>query len=376
MKLFVLSSGYPDPGGSTLCGFVHARCLEYVRLGAEVRVIVYYGDPREYVIDGIPVRHAPMDEIFRVISQDQPDACAVHFPIREFCEAHDRHRPGIPFGLWFHGMETLSWMRRLFNFSDAFGFFKYAWHNSIQLRVLRTFLLKNGGNRNVRLVYVSEWMHRIAEADLGIRIPDYRTIPNPIDCEHFAHHPKSPEQRFDVLLLRSFDSRKYANDISVDAIRMLSRTAGKDFARFRFRIFGKGRHFKELTSKLVGFPNVSCEERYFPREEIPAVHRGSGVFLCPTRQDAQGVSMCEAMASGLVPVTSLNTAIPEFVTHEKDGLLARSAAEVADALLRLAREPEFFMKLSAGAAGRMRSQCEGRSVAKQEMALLFPDAAS
>lgn len=41
-----------------------------------------------------------------------------------------------------------------------------------------------------------------------------------------------------------------------------------------------------------------------------------GVMLIPTRQDAQGVSMCEAICSGLVVVTSDNTANPEFASTQ------------------------------------------------------------
>ena len=43
----------------------------------------------------------------------------------------------------------------------------------------------------------------------------------------------------------------------------------------------------------------------------------NGIFICPTRQDAQGVSMCEAMSSGLVPITLYNTAIPECLPNDE-----------------------------------------------------------
>ncbi len=46
-----------------------------------------------------------------------------------------------------------------------------------------------------------------------------------------------------------------------------------------------------------------------------------GVFLSPTRMDAQGVMMCEVMASGLLTISSDNTAIPEFIVDEQNGIL-------------------------------------------------------
>lgn len=336
----------------------------------DVRVFVYYGTPRDYMMDGIPVRNATMDEIFQTIIRDCPDACAIHFPVREFCDAYERYQPSMPFGLWFHGVETLSWRRRLFNFTPRLGFLRYIHESHRQLRDLGEFLKANKENANIRLIYVSQWMHDVAESDLGMRISRYHVIPNPIDGGHFAYHPKPAEQRHDILILRSFDSRKYANDLSMSAIDILARRFPDEFREMRFSIYGKGRYFSRLTAPMKSFPNVQCHEEFVPRAAIPPLHAKSGVFLCPTRQDAQGVSMCEAMAGGLVPVTSLSTAIPEFVENGKEGFLTRSVQEIAESLLLLSRTPGLFSRMSAAAATRAHSQCDAVQIGDREMAIL------
>jgi glycosyltransferase involved in cell wall biosynthesis len=73
--------------------------------------------------------------------------------------------------------------------------------------------------------------------------------------------------------------------------------------------------------------------------------------------DAQGVSRDEAMASGLVPVTSGVTAIPEFVDAGCGFLAGAEDAEgLATAMLQMCRDPALFLRLSSAAADRVRSQ--------------------
>jgi glycosyltransferase involved in cell wall biosynthesis len=66
--------------------------------------------------------------------------------------------------------------------------------------------------------------------------------------------------------------------------------------------------------------------------------------------DAQGVSMCEALASGLLTVSNNNTAIPEFITDYKEGILGNSSKEIAKKIVEVIENRELFEKITA--AGR------------------------
>src|SRR5262249_9196888 len=148
-----------------------------------------------------------------------------------------------------------------------------------------------------RFVFVSDWMRRVTEIDTLTRLPMSHVIANPIDPQCFPYRVKPPHLRRRILLLRPFESRKYANDLAVKAIVVLSRRA--EFKECEFMICGQGPLFAELTRPLRRFANVVIDEGFRTHEEIRGLHARHGVFLCPTRQDAQGVSMCEAMCSGL-----------------------------------------------------------------------------
>jgi glycosyltransferase involved in cell wall biosynthesis len=128
--------------------------------------------------------------------------------------------------------------------------------------------------------------------------------------------------------------------------------------------------FNELTQKVSHFKNVKLISGFLSNEEIPLKHLQNGVFLCPTRQDAQGVSMCEAMSSGLVPVTSNNTAIPEFVEDKYSGFLnVNTPVKFADSIEFIFNNPKRFLKISKNASIAITNKCSSSLVSKLELDL-------
>ena len=171
-----------------------------------------------------------------------------------------------------------------------------------------------------------------------------------------------------MLSIRPYNSHKYANDITVKTILKLSEK--KCFENFNFTLIGDGKYFDEITNKVKFFDNVKIIKGFIPNEEIPSIHRKNGILLIPTRQDAQGVSMCEAMSSGLVPITSNNTAIPEFITHNYNGLLYKNNPLLfANALELIFKNPDLFLKMSANAHKSIKENCDSDITTHQELTL-------
>ena len=92
-------------------------------------------------------------------------------------------------------------------------------------------------------------------------------------------------------------------------------------------------------------------------------------MLIPTRQDAQGVSMCEAMMSGLVPVTSNNTAIPEYV-NDDCGYLANNYKELALAIKEMYYDEKKFVNKSKEANKHITKKCSSKIVMNLELAVI------
>ena len=211
-------------------------------------------------------------------------------------------------------------------------------------------------------------MKRACEFDTYIRVQNFHIIPNPINIEQFPPCDKTAEMASKILLIRSFDSRKYANDIAIKAIILLSK---KDiFKSLEISIFGQGKEFIKLTSKIKKFSNVQIHNFFLNHKDIKQQHDKHGIFLCPTRMDAQGVSMCEAMASNLVVITSKTSAIPEFVDHNINGIISTCAKQIAESIIAMNQNPDIFCSLSRAASMKVRGFIDHGTIIRRELSLI------
>jgi glycosyltransferase involved in cell wall biosynthesis len=370
VKIVVLDNNYPSDTNLYGDVFVHARVQGYMALGHDVHVIAFFSRGASYIFEGVAVTSVPtLEALLEAIREIAPDVIAIHFfqgwMLRKLVpELH------VPIAVWVHGMEALGWYRRLFDVPALRRFPKHVAANVLQISRMRDLYkyVRQHSNR-AALVFVSKWMRDTAAADALTDIRPYHVIPNPIDTALFSYQRKPVALRSRVLLIRSFGSRKYANDIAIDAILALRSRDG--FEEFEFTVVGKGKYFAKLTEPLRGMSNVTLVNMFVNRAEMRELHSRHGVFLCPTRQDAQGVSMCEAMASGLVPVTSHSTAIPEFVTHGESGFLCTGSESSADAMYELWKSPERFERMSSAAAVTIDAKASIETVIPREIDMML-----
>ncbi len=366
-RILILDQVYPSADNLYSDVFVHVRAKGYAE-HAEVLVASYPNTRPDWTYEGISVRSfSSIAPLLELIAAWKPDVIAVHFaegPIITDVLLKTR----VPFVVWIHGFEALGWYRRLFNLSGPAELPRLAVF--VTRRLLRFRQLITHSRRTGRGVFItpSRWLLRAAQIDMLCPMPHAEAVPNPIDCELFRYVEKGPELRTRVMLLRSFESRIRATDVAVDTIVRLSRDAR--FASFQFDLYGRGKLFAAAAARLAPYANVNMYERFVPNREIPALHAEHGVLLCPSRQDTQGVTMCEAMASGLVPLTTRVSGIPEFVTHGASGFLTSSSEELANALLTLHDDPALFQRMSRAAAKEVRRKCAAPKVIGRELEIL------
>lgn len=370
--------------------FVHQRILGYKSQG--LFVDIYVCNPgvtveSRWTYEGIVVTAGGAKTLERCIRYGGYEKILIHFISDAMMEALSYTCTDTPLIVWVHGHEAMSWRRRWFFFSpflmlgrkfsslsgqrssiEKKDILYYCGKYAAQLthmRKLRRFIISN--ESRMEFVFVSSWMRRIVESDLRIRFIHVHIIHNPVDTARFAYSPKDSDKRFHLLTIRPFSNRKYANDTTIRAIRLLARKPY--FSRYNITIVGSGPYFKPLTAPLQRYPNVTLVNRFLHHEEIIQFHADNGVFLCPTRQDAQGVSMCEAMASGLVCISSDNSAIPEFLP-ESTGFRTRNAKGIVKAIELMVDIPERFSILSKNASDFIRTKCDLSDIIKKEIDLI------
>ncbi len=114
---------------------------------------------------------------------------------------------------------------------------------------------------------------------------------------------------------------------------------------------------------LVG----TCSQR-----ELLAIYRNSSVFALACRVDDDGDRdgipnvLVEAMASGLPVVSTRVSGIPELVVDGENGLLVEpeDPSALADALLRIAKDPDLSASLSAAGRQSIRDHFDGDLLAR------------
>lgn len=368
MKLLILDENYPHFDNLMGDVFVHVRAKEYSK-NHIVRVFSFFHDPRELVYESIEIKmFNDKVKLVEAIIDFNPDRILIHF-YQSWMLNNIIKKINRPFLIWVHGYEALGWYRRLFNYTwyspVLLNYIKKNTNQQFHFRKLINFANKT---EKIHFVFVSDWMRKITEIDTLSKINKRSIIPNPIDTKLFEYKIKPPELRKKILILRSFGSNKYANDISINAILLLSKKPF--FCDLQFTVIGMGRMFKKLTDPLRHFKNIELIEGAVRQIMIPKLHSKNGIFLCPTRQDAQGVSMCEAMSSGLVPITSNNTAIPEFVIDQHSGFLTKNAYEVARAIELMYNQPELFQFISLQAAASIKNKCNLQTIVNNELKLI------
>lgn len=368
-KIIVYSSNYPNEKNLFRNVFVHSRVKEYAKK-YEVCVIgvdKLNSQTENYVYEGINIIiFNRRDEASTFIFESNPDILLVHF-FEPWMFGRIVKSAAFPILIWIHGVEALGWYRRLFNLKNLKDFLYYIVTNTYQMLVLNR-LIRYSKKNFIGFIFVSDWMRKITEFDSLIKVPKKYIIPNPINDSLFKYTEKGSETRKRILVIRSFSSKKYATDIIQDVIVKLSER--EYFKELEFSIYGDGEYFSTHTTKLRMFNNVFLHQGFLEYNKIPKIHIGHGIFLCPTRQDAQGVSMCEAMSSGLIPITSLSTAIPEFVVDGESGFITKSVNEILLAFDELYYNKEKFLKMSKATHLHIINICSVSSVINAEVNLI------
>jgi glycosyltransferase involved in cell wall biosynthesis len=133
----------------------------------------------------------------------------------------------------------------------------------------------------------------------------------------------------------------------------------------------------QKTAKELGVLSKVKFAGAVPNEEIPRHLDQHDVFLNTTRVDNTPVSVLEAMACGLLVVSTNVGGVPHLLTDATDALLVPpgDAEAMAAAVGRVLTEPELAARLSAAARARVLEMDWARVLPRWEALLLGAEAA-
>lgn len=371
-NVLILSNHYPSYDALYRNMFVHKRVMGYKEKGYifDIFRMHVYATPQFREFEGINVLDGYREELLGILSSGRIDTICIHFLDREMWEILKPFIGKIRLIVWLHGAEIQPWWRREYNYHTK-AELDDAKRVSDERMAFWKEVFSFEKQSYIHYVFVSQYFCDEIFEDNKIQLDpsQYSIIHNCIDTEQFTYEPKDAEQRKKILSIRPYQSDKYANDLSAKAILELAKEPW--FSELDICMIGNGPLFDEILAPLKKFPNVQCRQEFLTQGDIAELHKKYGIFLTPTRMDAQGVSRDEAMSSGLVPVTNAVTAIPEFV-DETCGILAPAEdfVEMAAGIKKLYENPDLFLQMSKNAAARVRSQTSKEYTIYKELDLI------
>lgn len=366
----VLANAYPSRNQLYKNGFIHRRVKYYKEKGLNIDIYTQHtGEGMSiYMYDGVKVYTGGDKGLLYLLQNKKYTKVLIHFPNQKMIELIKESGLNPEMIIWIHGFGAERYTRRLFDYSK-----QYLEQNErlLQERDNKQMVLMKElyMSEKVATVYVSDYIWKVAEEDAQCSTYNPVIIPNIIDSNLFEYRKKNIHQRKRILMIRPFVAPKYGCDIAVNTILELSKK--EFFDELIISIYGEGPLFEKILEPIKQFKNIDIHETFLPQEEIARLHKNYGIMLLPTRHDTQGVSMGEAMSSGLVVATNKVWAIPEYIDDDcgmlsDDGDYVTLAEKIED----LYYNPDKFLELSLNAAKRVREQCSVENTIERECKLI------
>ena len=316
MKVLVLVGRYPDPDGTMALRFIHVRNVAYKEHGIDVTVLSFTAK-NDYTYENIPVitcetfRKSKDKMRFDVLIAHQPNLKYHYRFLRQFGDMFPR------FVFVFHGQEMLR-INRVYPkpYNDMrptkWQSIMRDAYDTVKLRLWRSYLSRV--SEKSQYWFVSQWM--LNEVLKWTRLPfsviqdRYAVVHNGIGAPFMrADYDDTSLKEYDFITIRNdLDGSKYCADY-VNAL-------AKANPDMRFLVIGKGEYFRRHQKA----ENLFWQDRILSHQEVLETIGKARCALMPTRQDTQGVMVCELATTGMPVITS---DIP--VCHEIVGTFANVA---------------------------------------------------
>jgi glycosyltransferase involved in cell wall biosynthesis len=168
-----------------------------------------------------------------------------------------------------------------------------------------------------------------------------------------------------VVSVMRLASKKSPRDL-IDAVPVVLARAHRDVV---FTIVGDGperEHLERRARRLGVAAQVEFLGTCAPIRVAEVVAR-SCLFALPSRREAFGIAVLEARAAGLPIVACASGGIPEVVEHGRQGLLASTPQEFADAIVTLINDDALRERCAAASGDGLDAYSWDRVVDRHEM---------
>ena len=330
MKIAIVTSRYPSAEKPYNHMFVHVRVHEFIKQNHQVKVFVPSEINSTTVYEGVSVHRTTSKEIIEDLSFF--DISYLHlvnlYPFKK-SNGWTIYKYLInsksPFAIYIHGNEVQKYTSRMYEYNFSIReTLKWIKKDFYVIPKMKRFVSKTAKNPNNTFIFPSNWMKEEAERNLKYKIDNYKIIPNGIDLQLFEYSNQT-KRRNKLVTIRSLSQKVYHIEFSIRIMKELPKNYTLD-------IYGKGIYTKKYQNLInrLGLKNrIRIINDFFEKKEMKNLFKEYGGYLSTTRMDSQGITMLEAMACGLVVISTDNSSRREFIEDLKTGILGQNPKELA-----------------------------------------------
>lgn len=215
-----------------------------------------------------------------------------------------------------------------------------------------------------RFVCVSEDCRQLSIAE-GVNPRRLDVIRNGIDLSRFR--PVGPAPGGPAVLVSRLSPEKDVPTL-LRAVALVAR----DLPTFRLEIAGDGPSLPGLREMAAALGLEARVTFLGAVREVPELLARASLFVLPSLTEGISLALLEAMSTGLPVVTTRVGGNPEVVEDGRTGLLVptEASAELADAILRLARDSGLARQMGLAGRARVEAQFDIRGAVSAYEALL------
>jgi len=207
-----------------------------------------------------------------------------------------------------------------------------------------------------RTICITQAVQSALETSYGFASRRLPVIHNGVDVDRFSPDTDAARAPASIGAPLTFGTaarliHEKGIDVAIRAFARAVRQAPDVPMRLLIANDGSERHALEQLAQQLG---VAEEVRFLGfQRDLPAFYRTVDIFLVPSRIEAQGLIVLEAMASGCLVIASAVGGIPEMITRSELGTLvppddASALAEAMNEVRRLSSDE----RRARAAAGR------------------------
>lgn len=221
------------------------------------------------------------------------------------------------------------------------------------------------------VVCVSNYERKIIEAS-GVKIKHFEVLPNGVDVGRYSRVISDTRSRVryggspTVLYVGRLSPHK-----GIDTLIAAAPLVLEEVPEARFVIAGPG-EISNLKSQIVfssGNSNLNLGDRFIFLGEISeekkiSLVQKADVFVLPSRSEAFGITVIEAMAAGCPVVVSDIPALTEIVEHKKTGLVFPVDDEkaLASQIIKFLSDQDLSRQLSSNAKEEVKEKYDWEKI--------------